>query len=258
METHKINFYPTRGVQTEEKRIWSLLGMNNPIKPATEFVPEWWNNLPKQYQKHDEPPKPTCKRCPGIFDFMRAGYILPMWSDLVFRWNGSNSEDGWDLLSPEIINQLPDAINMHDPEQGEGAPFLQDGCKALVKLQSPWYIDVPKGTSLLLTQPFYHINSDFTVVPGILDADLERLPNRELNVFIKLNKPDVPIKIEKGQPLMQIIPFVRADYEFSANLPDKETDLYNDLLNVAHRSTIVEATEAKKLQNNRIPKNYNV
>ncbi len=253
----KINFYPTRGVTAEEKRLWSLLGRANPVLPATEFMPDWWNKLTKSYNVPDAPPRPTSKRCPGIFDFTRAGYILPMWTDLMFRWNGSNPSDPWDLLAPEIMNTLQDAINLHDYEQAHGAPFLDDGCKQLVKLNSPWYVDVPKGVSLFYISPFYHINNDFTVVPGIIDADMERLPNRELNVFIKLNKPDEPIKLTKGQPLMQIIPFKREDYQFSNNMPDDDKDLEYDLMNVSHRTTVVAPLEQKKLANNRIPKDYN-
>ena len=257
----KINFYPTRGITTEQKRLWSLLGRSFPIRPATEFMPEWWQNLSKSYNVHDDhvvQERPTAKRCPGIFDFVRAGYILPMWTDLIFRWNGSNPLDGPDCLHPEIIQQLPGSINVHDSEQLMNAPFLDGGCHRLVKLNSPWYADIPEGVSLLLIQPFYHINNNFTVCPGIIDSDLNHLPNKEVNVFLKLNKPDEPIKISKGQPLMQIIPFVREDFQFSNNMPDEEKDLEFDMKTIQHLTTVVSPLEQKKLTNNRVAKNYNV
>ena len=150
---------------------------------------------------------------------------------------------------------------MHDYQQVEGVPFLEDGCPALVKLKTPWYVDVPKGVSLFYTTPFYHINSDFTVVPGIIDADIDHLPNKEVNCFIKLNKPNVTIKLNQGQPLMQVIPFVRTDYEFENNVPiEIEGEQELEILNIKHRTKIEDFAQdpIKKLQNNRIPKKYNV
>ena len=257
METHKIEFYPSRGINTEEKKIYKLLGQAWPIQSAVDFKPAWYANLGKTYQRNSEsPPQPTAKSCPGIFDYMRAGYIVPMWSDMCFR----SHEDKWDALLPEIITtNIPKMVEMHDYQQAEGAPFLEDGCSALVKLNSPWYVNVPKGVSLLLTSPFYHINSEFTVMPGMIDADMEYSPNREINCFIKLNKPS--IKLNQGQPLLQIIPFVRTDYEFKNNVPNKfEGEQELDIINIKYRTKIIDHVHdpIKKLQTNRIPKKYNV
>ena len=255
----KIEFYSSRGINTEAKRIYKLLGQAWPIQPAVDFKPDWYRNLGKTYQRNSEsPPQPTAKSCPGIFDYMRAGYIVPMWSDMCFR----SYENKCDWLLPGIITtNIPNMATMHEYQQVEGAPFLEDGCTALVKLNSPWYVNVPKGVSLLLTSPFYHINNDFTVVPGIIDADLEYLPNKEVNCFIKLNKPNVTIKLNQGQPLLQIIPFVRTDYEFENNVPiEIEGEQELDIINIKHKTKMMdqEHDPIKKLQTNRIPKKYNV
>ena len=245
METHKLEFFPNRGGTTEEKKLFKLLGQAWPIRPAVDFKPSWHTNLDKMYHYDPEsPPKATAKGCPGIFDHMRAGYILPMWSDMCFRFfNDESSEPnrGWESFFPDLINSyISKPVEMHDFQQMKGVPFLEDGCKSLVKFNSPWYVNVPKGVSLFYTTPFYHINTDFTVVPGIIDADIDHLPNKEINVFIKLNKPNVTIKLHQGQPLLQIIPFVRADYEFENNVPDKfNSEQELDIIDIKHKTKII-------------------
>ena len=259
MERYKIEFIPKRGIGSNQQEIWKLLAYGSPIKPASEFVPDWWKKLGKTYKKNpEEGPSPTAKSCPGIFDFSRAGYILPMWADMYFRWHEGDL-DGWDMMSAGIVNDLDDAVNRHDYKQVSEAPFLENSCHAMVKINSPWYMQVPKGVSLFLTQPFYHNNNDFTVCPGIIDPEMDRISNKELNCFIKLNIPDKTIKIKRGQALMQIIPFVRAEYEFENNVPDNLGEYELDMLNIAHRAVIEDGDDPiKKLAVNRIPKKYDV
>jgi hypothetical protein len=263
MERYKIEFIPNRGMGVDQQKMWKLLAYGSPIKPASEFVPDWWKKLGKTYTKNpinygEEEIAPTAKSCPGIFDFSRAGYILPMWADMYFKWHEGDL-DGWDMFTTEIVNKLDNAITMHNYEQVSGAPFLENNCQAMVKINSPWYMQVPKGVSLFLTQPFYHNNNDFTVCPGIIDPEVDRISNKELNCFIKLNTPDKIIKLKRGQPLMQIIPFVRAEYEFENNVPDDLDDYQIDILNIVHRAVIEDNDDPiKKLAVNRIPKKYNV
>ena len=264
METHKIEFYPSRGTGAEEKRIYKLLGQAWPVQPIINFKPDWYRNLGRTYQlpsSQGMKTHPTVQSCPGIFDYMRAGYIVPMWCDIQFKFSKENNKR-WDASCAEIIvKYLPNMVTKHEYQQVEGAHFLEGGCSTLVKLNSPWYVNVPKGVSLLIASPFYHINNDFTVIPGIIDADLEHLPNKEVNCFIKLNKPNVTIKLNQGQPLLQIIPFVRTDYEFENNVPiEIEGEQELDIMNIKFKTKMVdqEHDPIKKLQTNRTPKNYNV
>ena len=264
METHKIEFYPSRGTGAEEKRIYKLLGQAWPIQPIINFKPDWYKNLGRTYQHHSSQgmkTHPTAKSCPGIFDYMRAGYIVPMWCDIQFKFSEENNKRCDIAVTETIYKNVPNLVRQHEYQQVKDAPFLEGGCSTLVKLNSPWYVNVPKGVSLLIASPFYHINNDFTVIPGIIDADLEHLPNKEVNCFIKLNKPNVTIKLNQGQPLLQIIPFVRTDYEFENNVPlEIEGEQELDIMNIKFKTKMVdqEHDPIKKLQTNRTPKNYNV
>ena len=77
METHKLEFFPNRGTTIDEQKIYKSLAHAWPIRPAVDFKPSWHTNLNKTYQHTPEsPPQPTAKACPGIFDHMKAGYII--------------------------------------------------------------------------------------------------------------------------------------------------------------------------------------
>ena len=253
MNRYKIEFIPKRGVGSEQQEIWKSLACGAPITPASECLPDWWKNLKrKNNNAYNNKPTSTAKTCPGIFDFTRAGYILSMWADVHFLWNCGKGDE-WQIKTSSILQHLHEPFTSHSHKQVEGAPFLEDSCRLMIKLNSPWYIQVPTGVSLFLTQPFYHINNDFTVCPGIIDPEINRISNKELNVFLKFNVSDKPIKILRGQPLMQIIPFVRAEYEFENNVPENLDEI--DMLNIAQRAIIDD--EDSHLKVNRIPKNYN-
>ena len=51
-------------------------------KPAKDFIPQWWKNLPSTT---DERGINTFKKCPMIPELYDRGYILPLWTDLYIR-----------------------------------------------------------------------------------------------------------------------------------------------------------------------------
>ena len=60
---------------------------------------------------------------------------------------------------------------------------------------------------------------------------------------------------------MQIIPFVRAEYEFENNVPiEIEGEQELDIISIKHETKMMdrEHDPIKKLQRNRAPKKYNV
>ena len=52
-------------------------------KPAPQFYPDWWKDLPTAVKVDTEMfPMPTVRRCMGIVDHYKHGFIIPMWTDL--------------------------------------------------------------------------------------------------------------------------------------------------------------------------------
>ena len=211
----------------------SELAAGEPVKLASRLIPEWRAKQKRSFTLPNGNEQVTAKYCVGIHDFSRAGYIIPAWQDFKFRFHSSDP-DNFEIHSPQIVNKINHDhdveiaagngmgsnvyMNKHEYQQAEDAPFLDHGCKSVIKIMSPWSVCVPKGVSLLYCHPFFHISqSDYSIVPGIVDADMDMISNREVNIFVKLNKPDDVITIKKGDPLCQVIPFVRADYELTVD-----------------------------------------
>ena len=223
--THGIFHGVLPGISPEIRKLWEILGELNPVVPASSIIPDWYVKLKKDYiSDFDKTHYPTAKRCPGIFDFLRAGYIIPAWSDFLVRWDGTNNPPKFEetVAMREISNKsftVQHAVYLendtnHEYPQAEGAPFLNNSCKDILKLITPWCVDTSEGISLLFLQPYYHNSTDITIMPGMLDTDIEYINNKHISIFLKINSPNKDIFIERGTPLLQVIPFKRTDYKF--------------------------------------------
>jgi len=195
-----------------------------PIIPAKQTEKSWWKRMRAHYDvflsnRRDDfkYTAATMKYCPGIYDFTNAGYIIPAWQDFQF-WVNDNGDIEW-----EVPHQMTNVENIiaHPKEQVDTSPILGETASCLLKLISPWSISTSKGTSVIFDKPFYHYSNDFDVCPGVLDSDLDRGANKEINVFIRFNIRNKIIHIKAGQPLMQIIPFKRTNWKLKYTEIDK-------------------------------------
>jgi hypothetical protein len=178
--------------------------------PASDFIPDWYKKmsvLPEGYKKIDLDPKisVTGKRCFPILDSLQAGYIIPMWSDVlvsykegmeypVLKWQTTESPiDTWNL---------PQSNGIEVPNGYEDMAF---------KFIHNWIIKTPPGYSCLFIHPVGYNNLPFKTVGGIVDTDkLETLINPPF--WMKKGWEGI---IEKGTPMVQVIPFKRDDWESS-------------------------------------------
>ena len=186
-----------------------------PIVPAGKIKKSWWKIMKTHYdiflsrtRKEFKTSKATIKYCPGIYDFTNYGYIVPAWQDFQF-YVDDNGGIEWQV--PPTINHI-DNIRPHGQEQVDTCPILGD-TSSLLKLNSPWYISTPKGTSLILCKPFYHYSNDFDVCPGVLDSDIDKEENQAINAMLRFNVRNKVIHIKAGQPLIQLIPFKRTNWK---------------------------------------------
>ena len=232
----KVTFSATHaslpGVNKDTIRQWELFAENAPIVPASSVLPDWYKKLNTDFEPNvpphmiedpfnrykDHQNQPTVKKCPGIFDFLHAGYIVPAWSDFVFRWS-EKSEYIFEFKGSIPVERLrrdgmTPVVLGHDHPQAEGAPFWDNSCKDIMKIVSPWTVDTSEGISVMLLQPYYHNSTEYTVMPGLLDSDMNHIANKQIQIFIKINVQGKNIFIEKGTPLLQVIPFKRTDYMF--------------------------------------------
>jgi hypothetical protein len=195
-----------------------------PIKPAVKFVPEWWKNIPKTYPERDEygilTENATMKTCVGFLDLYKTGFIMPNWSDTIFR---TYSDGQW--AYKQAAEDLPQ-ISSHNPKQfGDLQNLLH------AKIESPWIITEKTGVKFLFTDPKWNklktIN-DFIVLDGIVDFKYQHSTN--INIF--MHQKNNQIQLDAGDPLVHIIP-----------LSDKRIKIKNHLvsqseyLNIKNKSS---------------------
>jgi len=199
--------------KAQDNHVWEV---RQKPEPASQFVPQWWKNLPIYSNKErkfslDPHPTVTVKRCAPVLDSLTSGYIIPLWTDIwvtqqngfpLVKWQSSvNVFETWSLEQSSFF-EIPEGYN-----------------KSVFKYLHGWTIKTPKNWSCLFTQPFGYSNQPIKSLTGIVDTD---------NYDGEVNAPFV-IKegfegiIEKGTPMVQVIPIKRNNWvsQFTKKEPDE-------------------------------------
>ena len=171
----------------------------SPIRPAKEFFPEKFNDLPTileegEYQKTNIY---SIKICPGLRDYMGNGFVIPAWCDMHIK-----IIDG----VPEIIYSDFDIKKMYHLADQVG-DFLDTKflVRTPVKLDNPWWTYTKKGWSILWLPMSFHENPYFEAIPGVIDHDKGN-GSAPINIMLKTDKD---FTIEQGTPIVQMVPFKR-------------------------------------------------
>ena len=175
-----------------------------PIKPASEFMPGTWKQMPTftDKQKHKIDSDQTIKACPGIGDYMKTGFIIPAWCDMEII----PSQDGQMVETRYSDPEYNSAFHPADQVHNEVSSVMQKfGVKSAVKLDCPWKIWQPKDWSLMYLPMFFFEGRNYEAIPGVIDHDLGALIS-PINIML-LEKKITKIKL--GEPLVQVVPIKR-------------------------------------------------
>lgn len=172
-------------------------------KRSSKYLPEYYKKLSSQSDTN--PKSGTAKRCVPFMDAVTAGYIIPLWSDVYVTADNGEIE----LTFPDNL-PINESLGHHGYEQLEDHPASDTPYgKDFMKFINPWIVETPPGVSCLFTTPLNHFETRFKLIDGIVDTD---------NYYNQVNFPfiwtggDGEFFIEKGTPLVQVIPFVRYDF----------------------------------------------
>ena len=175
----------------------------DPPVPASHLIPEWYKKMESYIGGEKKPalvPKTTLstiKRCMPVFDAITAGYIITTPTDVYVH----QDQEGKQYFRWPAI----EVIDFHMVLQLSEHP-VKNGNNDYPKWVSPWAIQVPKGYSVLFTQPMHHPNEYFTIFPGLVDCDTYHTP---VNFPFAMKDPTWEGIIPKGTPIVQVIPFKR-------------------------------------------------
>jgi len=190
------------------------------IRPSRSKTPEWFKDIPQG--------EASLKRCYGVADYLRTGYVVPMWATLDVRMPLNKLDKRWEarfdipashLFTAEIATDLSEQDNnyyfSYESLMRNQFPIHQTGSECPVakqknressylKLPSPWVVRTAPGWSSLFLPTLWEPNDDYEVLGAVVHTDY--YPNANCVINIKTNRP---LRIEEGTIMQHIIPFKR-------------------------------------------------
>lgn len=184
-------------------------------QPASSFVPNWWKKMePYVDGKYDLNPSSTvtAKKCFPLLDGMNAGYIVPLWADVLVTQENGMPRIKW-ATSAEVVSAWPH-------HQSKGFEVPEGFSDTAFKYLHDWIIETPKNWSSLIVHPVGFQNLPFRTITGLVDTDkLKTQINSPF--FVKTGFEGI---IEKGTPMFQIIPIKRDFWksEYTVQSPSEQ------------------------------------
>lgn len=200
----KIRFYPF----SQE-----TIDMSPAPTPSSKNIPQWYKKQPayggdeEQFLKRGMSAS-TVKRCMPVFDSLNSGYLIYFPCDVYI-----------DATDPEKITwSIPDKMKMirrdlvssHSPEQVSHYPRDEKKYhKEVFRILPFWSVGTEDGYSCLFTHPIHRDGLPFQAFSAIIDTD-KFISDGHLSMYIEKDFKGI---IERGTPLVQVIPFRREKYQ---------------------------------------------
>ncbi|WP_291860172.1 DUF6065 family protein [Bradyrhizobium sp.] len=205
--------------------------------PAKSALPEWFRRIPPVDQSVLSATNNglTIKRCMPFLDAMTLGFVLPIAATvrLQISEQGRKVDAGWEFDRVMVSN--------HGSYQIAGHPLAD---RPPMKFHNYWTIKTPPGWSCLFVAPLNRPMLPVEILAGVVDTDT--YPSLINFPFIATGSDGVHV-IEKGTPLVQVIPFRRDEVDL---LLRKESTTNERLVPVVAAETAVEERERQRILRN--------
>jgi hypothetical protein len=167
--------------------------------PAKAYLPDWFKRLPpvdKEVLGVGSNGQ-TIKRCMPFLDAMTLGWIIPLAASvrLEVRDGGAAVEYGWDFDRTMVSDHQPYQISGHPAQPRPPRKF-----------HNHWAIRTPPGWSCLFTAPLNRAHPAIEIVAGVVDTDTY---HGLIHFPFVVTGPDGLYTLEKGMPLVQVVPYRR-------------------------------------------------
>lgn len=196
---------------------------------ASEVQPDWWKKSKVQEIVRGRI-RHTIRSCPAMEDWLKMGYYIVSSRDIKVHIGSSDEDVGSEICFADDIEGGEYSSPSHPRDQfGEVFNFLGKDVAPVrdaFKMRNPWNITTPEGYSVFYLDPFLHQSPYFAVWPGILDTDTfnKNIDNAQVIFYPKVDHSFI---IEKGTPLVQIIPFRREEWHATYQLRSHKSFIEN-------------------------------
>lgn len=157
------------------------------------------------------------RKCPGMFEYSRLGYIMPAWRDMEFLVNKAGTAGV--LGQPDNGRKQKVEMVHFDPAHVKHMiPYNEDESKPkeVWNIASPWKIRTKPGIQMIILPAYYHNPNlaNFNIFPGTIEYGLNF---HTFNLILNF-KTFGKFKIAAGEPLYHIIPTYGRDFKASYGL----------------------------------------
>jgi hypothetical protein len=170
----------------------------NPV-PANRILPDDYKKMSRFNDKNVL--SPTVKMCVPFLDALSSGYIIPLDQDYLI----DAVETDFTVIPASNIRE---DISYHSQKQLP--PSLHKGAEKVGKFICRWIIKTPPGYSCLFLKPLNRAEERFEIISGVVDTDDY---NEPINFPFHWKKWNKQTLLEKGCPMVQVIPFKREDWK---------------------------------------------
>ena len=176
---------------------------NFPIIPSKELKSEWIKAAAMSFKdaaKQNPAVTTGVARCSGIREITSTGFILTSWFD--FSIMTFDDPIAFQYSVP-IQNQYSfDLIKWFSNDVLQvKTPLPANSLQSLIKITTPWTVELPDDWSLLIVPIPYPDQPEFESTIGILKGP----GTYEINPIIKIHRKPGLLEISAGTPLCQLI-----------------------------------------------------
>ncbi|WP_438816429.1 DUF6065 family protein [Taklimakanibacter lacteus] len=207
--------------------------------PAKTVLPDWFRRIPAIEPSVVSATNNglTVKRCMPFLDAMALGYILPLAATtrLEISEGGKTVNAGWEFDKVMVSN--------HGSHQIAGHPRADH---PPMKFHNYWTIKTPPGWSCLFVAPLNREPLPVEIMAGVVDTDSY---HSLVNFPFFATGADGVHTLERGTPLVQVIPFRRTDSALAPAI-DAEADEARGFS--VRREQLQESEERERIRRNTI------
>jgi len=201
------------------------------------------------------------RQCPGIVQYMQRGYIIKAWQDIYIKANESGDDFTWEAatsryeiltshqyeksshVNSDVISAQVEKEVSHFPQNNFFDFFpRKNTLKCVIKINTPWFVKLPKGYGALILPVFYDNEERFTTIPGILLTDYIEKLNVQL-YWHNLGSENSSV-IKAGTPLAKIIPIKLEDWDIEVRKMNLNDNKKVNVFRLAHEISFTRTWKA--------------
>ena len=220
-------------------------------KMAAHFYPEWWKGLKTEVPvAGDLFPMSTMKRCAGLIDHYKHGFILPLWSDFRIELGA--------IGDPYFAAKFSDTITTMSQHgtilRGAYAP---ESHYCHLKFENPWVARCNENVYFKWEQPTWNMTNltNYTLLPGTVEYKYQT--SMHVNMMFARQAKKNLLELKFGHPLVHITPLTERPLELryhTVEFSEFQKFLLNEKISTTKTyRTYRQAKKAKEAEESKCP-----